>query len=169
MEKRLTKIIAMGVLLIVSLLLFTGCGSNKYNAVILTTGFSFKEEFLKDNLTRGSHYLNENGEIVSAEGESYPRHRVFIIKSHEDANLIFESFSDSIDFEKEMLIIYIFTTINPDPCKINKVFIDEDVLKINYKFQRSKIGSDNTSSPTQRCLLVKIDKHEVASVEFTNG
>lgn len=68
-----------------------------------------------------------------------------------------------------MFIAYIFTSSNPNPCKIIKSFINGDVLKINYVFQKSKNGSDNTTSPMQRYLLVKVDKLEVEKAEFING
>lgn len=83
--------------------------------------------------------------------------------------LFFSSFSASIDYEKEMLIVYIFTSSNSSHCKIEKVILDADTLKISYKYEKFQSSGDNMTSPIQRYLIVKIDKLKVESIEFAKA
>ncbi len=165
----LKKIICLGVLLVMCLGLFIGCGGNKYNAIVISDGYTFKPNFLKENRTRDSHYLDENGELAVAEGESYPQYRVFCFKSQAESDAVFSNFSASIDYEKEMLIIYFFTSYNSSLCKIDKVILEANVLIIRYKYEKPQNRGDNITIPMQRCLIVKIDKLEVESIEFAKA
>ena len=165
------KIICVGVVLVIMTLgLFAGCGNQLlYNAVLYSNAKEWmNEEFLKKNLTRGSQYVNEEGEIVSADGESYLETKTFIIQSNEDFNEIFTEFPPEIDFEKDMILIYIFTTTTGiQPYDIKNVNLDGSIVKIECKLKRySGIAKDSLSAPGQRCLVIKMDKLDITSVEF---
>lgn len=158
------KVLMLGVVVIVMFSL-VACG-NKYNAIMYSdTKDWINEEFLKENLIRGSHYL-EDGEIMVAD-ESYPEFLTFIINTQEDFDSKFMKFPPTINFEKEMLLVYIFTTTNPNIYKISEISLDDKILNINFKAEKSKGMSDNLTSPIQKCLIVKADKMEITTANFT--
>ena len=107
------KILVLGVAIIMSLGLFAGC-ENKipYNAVLYSNANGWMNEaFLKENITRGCVYRNEEGEVVSVTGEAYPKTNTFIIQTKEEFEKVFAEFPPKIDFEKEMLILHMFTAM----------------------------------------------------------
>jgi len=52
------------------------------------------------------------------------------------------------------------------PYEISKITIDNQIIKIKVKSLKPKGGGKDAVRPWQRCLAVKIDKLDIASVEF---
>ncbi|MCL2798464.1 MAG: hypothetical protein FWD58_10545 [Firmicutes bacterium] len=78
---------------------------------------------------------------------------------------VFKDFSIKIDFEKEMLLVNIVTTIYFDrDYNISRIQKKGTSLKISYRME-SKMACD-ASMPGKRCLVVKMKKLEIISVEF---
>ncbi len=163
----LRKTFMAGIILIMVFLL-VACG-NKYNATIYSdTKALFNEDFLKENLTRSSHYFNDKGEITASADQSYPKFLTFIVTTQEEYDSKFIEFPPMVDFEKEMLLIYIFTAIKPNAYEIKKISLNNETLKIDFIAKRSggfKFRND-TTIPMQKWLIIKIKKMEIMSVEF---
>ena len=121
------------------------------------------EEFLKENLTYGAFF-----EDVFLDDNSYPRNITHLIKNKEDFNAIFAEFPSEIDFTKSLVCIFIFTSVDKRPYEINKIFVDNQVLKIEVKSINPKRFVGDAVPSWQRCLVVVLDKFEITSVEFTN-
>jgi len=163
------KILILGVAIIMALGLFA-CGDKiPYNAVMYSNANDWmSEEFLKEKITRGSHYRNEEGEMVSADGESYPKTNTFIFLTSEEFEKAFDEFPHEIDFEKEMLILHMFTAMTgSQPYNIASLSLDGTIIMVEYKLQRYSGNGDVATAPGQRCLLVKMDKLEITLAEFT--
>ncbi|MDR1094607.1 MAG: hypothetical protein LBL66_10730 [Clostridiales bacterium] len=158
------KIIGLGVLLMMIFSL-VGCG-NKYNAVMYDNAKEWvSEEFLRENLTRGILY-----EDVYLDDNSYPKNITHIIKNQEDFDTIFTEFPSGVNFESSMVCVYVFTcNYMGRAYKISKIRVDDQVLKIDVASVRpKKIGAfGDASIPQQRCLVVKMAKHEITAAEFT--
>lgn len=161
------KIFYVGVILVMCLGLFTGCNGNKYNAVIYDNANEMlHKDFLKSNLTLGSRYFDED-KLVVADDESYPKFRTFVVRTQEDFDSKFVEFPSDVDFEKSMICIYIFTTIYPSRSwEINNIRFKDETLKIEFKMKKPTYGQKDASQPQQKCLVVKMDKIDVAVMEF---
>ena len=158
------KIIIMVVIMVTCAMMLIGCnnGVQKYNAVLYdNAGKSMQEEFLIENLTRDAYYKG-----IDTNDSAYPVCFTHIIRSKEEFDKIFTNLPTIINFEKEMVCIYIFTDNYIKPYKINKVSIDKHVLKIEVKSTDQKPGEMDSVRSWQRCLVVKIDKLDINSVEF---
>lgn len=162
--KKIPKVIIMVVLLIMTLGLFTGCEKNKYNAVVLSEGFSFKQEFLSNNRTLGAYYQNENFDVEI--DETSPEYRVFIIKNQIELDNIFDSFIQ-VDFEEEMILLYCYTDIYTRPQLIDKVKYSDATLEIEFSLKKPKSGVKDASMPSSNQLIIKMDALEIETVKFT--
>lgn len=157
------KVLLLGIITIMTFSL--GACRNKYNAVMYSdTGEWINEDFLKENLTRGSHYLDDDQIMVA--DETYPEFVTFIIMTQEEFDSKFTEFPPRINFEEEMLLVYIFTTTNSGAYKISKISLDHQILNIDFRVEKSKSVSDNLTSPMQKCLIVKVNKMEIIGANF---
>lgn len=167
------KFLGLGVVLIMSIGLFTGCGGNKYNAVVMESGFSFKSEFLSENMTLGAYYYNENYDAEAEDpedeylrDETSPSHRIFVVKNQDECNLIFSDFQQ-VDFGKEMLLVYCYTDIYGRPRIIKSIELEGATLSVDFALKQAKPGVGDASMPQRRILVIKIKALDVETVSFT--
>ena len=154
------------ILMFITTFMFTliGCGSN-FNAIMYSdTKTWFKDDFLMENLTVGSHYIIDD-EVMVAD-ETNPKFVKYILRTNEEFNSKFNKFPPMINFEDEMLLIYIFTTTFSGPYNISEISLNNKILNIDFRAEKSKSFGDNLSSPQQKCLVVKLDKMEITDANF---
>ena len=139
------KLVSVGALMLVVLMgvICVGCGKT-YNAVMY------------DN---AGEYVN--GVFLSEHSAGS-----FVIRSREKFEEIFLDFSEDVDFEKDMLLLHVFTTIYGRPCKIKSINVNKEKLQVNYEMVKPKAGIHDASAPSLRCLVVKMDKLDVTEVSF---
>lgn len=143
---------AISLLLTITTLLFCfiGCSRFEYNTVILKDGFTFNKAWLESN-----NDLSES--------------KTFII---EDQNMLDEIFSDfkDVDFEKEMVIVYYYTTIYIREQKLEKVSLENGVLNIEFDVVKGKPGTGDATAPQTRTCVICLDKVTATEVRITyNG
>ncbi len=151
---------------------FTGCSNNKYDAEM----YSASEEwiltsFLAENKVKGAYYKNpdyvEGFDDTSEEyyyDETSPENRTFIIKDQETYNTIFRQNALTVDFDEEMVYLYVFADIYPNRTYyIEKISLEE---KVYIYFRLEKNNKKDASAPYQRCLIVKMVKNDISNVEF---
>lgn len=165
------RLFLSGAVLIISLFALVGC-SGKYNAVLYSHADKLvSEEFLKENRVK-AYYRNENyvegvsdwkdRNIYEADA---PEELIFIITDKDEFEKIFVKYDLTVDFEKEIVILYIFPDIYPGrDYYLKKIDLNEQSLDIYFKLQKIK-GKDATM-PYQRCFMVKLDKVEFKEVNF---
>lgn len=110
--------------------ILTGCSNNKFNAALYNNvSECINETFLKNNRVK-AYYLNENYiEDQSNPNDKYiydttsQSSRTFIVYDEEEYNRIFSYSQLNINFDKEMVILYIFSDVNPTK---------------NYKLQKNR-------------------------------
>ena len=145
-----------------------------FNAMIGAGGpLAYKEEFLKTNRTYGVKYPNENWNPEDGSSPkgfidlTSPKFRTFIITEKARLDEIF-SVCPEIDFEKEMVVMYAFTSVyNGRDLKITSITLDNKNLKIEFKYVEGKPGHKDASSPQTRFFVIKMDKLDMDTVEFT--
>ena len=167
-----SKFISLGLVLIMIFSLLTGCSTNKYNAVLYSNANEWIDEtFLKDNRVK-AYYLNENyiyGESDPSDKYIYdtttPSSRVFIVTDEDEYNRVFSNSPLDIDFEQEIVILYIFSDVNPTrDYKLKKIEVNDEILTVKTELERKDV--DDTTMPYQRCIVIKMNKVEINEVKF---
>ena len=149
----------------VSILLLSGCGIQKLKYdVKIFDNYQFVDGFLKEYITDDCYYLDPltNEYVLSA--PSLPDDYTFIIKTKEDYEKIFKNTS-KVNFDKEMLIVYIYSGIYSSKTKISEVDLDEGELSIDFRHKLIKFPGSATM-PTQKHIVFKMDKVNFHSVDI---
>lgn len=130
------------------------------------------EAFLNENRVYHALYPAENPEY---EGQlllelNAPRTRTFIFTEEEDFRNICSGATIDVDFEKEMVILYISATDYPSKHKrhyLEEATLCEGVLNVKIKPEPVPEGFfDAGSSPWARCFALKMEKKEITEVMF---
>ena len=160
------RILITGVLLIMVFSLGACVNNIPYNAVLYSNANGWmNEDFLKENLTRGCRYVDESGEAVNASGDEYPVFVTKVITTVESFDEKFSEFPPKVDFEKEIILVYIFTDIYPARnYNLQKIMLNGTIIDLEYKIEKPK-GKD-AAMPAQRCFVVKLDRIDVSAASF---
>ena len=120
------------------------------DAVILKDGFTFKES-----------WIDSNNELTES--------KTFVVESQEALNEIFTEFKD-VNLDKEMVIVYCYTTIYIREQKLEKVSFDNNVLSIEFDVVDGKPGTGDATAPQTRTCVICLDKVAATEVKVTyNG
>ena len=180
MKKAIKKILLTGAIIIMSLVTLTGCNKVRYNAVLFDQAQEWMhEEFLMDNLTRDARevFRWENmeeeplseieNERLQEKNAQLPHSRVHIVMDMVRFYEIFEEFPPSIDFENEMLIVFIFTNIYMG-CSYNirNIRLENEVLEVEFTRQGRRRLTHNASAPRQRCFVIRMDRQDISETNF---
>lgn len=132
------KLLALALAVVALLFCFVGCSKFEYNTVILKDGFSFNES-----------WLDSNKELAES--------KTLVIESQDALDEIFENFKE-IDFDKEMVIVYCYTTIYVREQKLEKVSFDNGILSIEFDVVDGKPGTGDATAPQTRTCVICLDK-----------
>ena len=168
----------IGISLILVLLFSTAsCSSVRYEAEINSyANDCFSEDFLMENITRGSYYRNpdyiENSsdymEKYLVAGDDVPIDRTFIITSEDEFNTVCPHYGKSVDFTKEMVIVYIFSDeYGCRDYRIKTITESNQKLHITLQLERRLPGLADCMEPSQRCILIQMKKIDIAEAQFT--
>ena len=147
--------------------------SNKYNAVMYSTSKDWiLTSFLEDNKVKGAYY--KNPDYIESENDSVdkyyydetsPKHRTFIVDNQDTYNTIFKENALRVDFNKEIVYLYIFADIYPSrKYYIDNILLEEEQVNIYYKVEKN--NKNDASAPGQRCLIVVMKKTNTSNVKF---
>ena len=138
----------------IGLLLLTGCDidKKKYNVTIIEQNYVFQDEVLEKYITYGS-FNEQTQEYVF--DKKIPEDYTLVIRSNEELEQLFKSFP-SVDFTKEMIIVYFYTGIYGSEKKIKDVDFDEGELSIDFSHKLTS-GTGSASMPKQRVLIIKMN------------
>lgn len=176
MKKRIFIIILISAILLISLT----CVFLVFDVQVLYNAklYSHSEdlllpEFLDANKVRGAYYLNpdydpddENSDEYYRDKES-PKNRMFVIEEEDTFKKIFKENSLDVNWDKEMVILYIFSDDSPRDYKLKSISVSNDKIQVHYKFKGNGWRKDS-SAPYQRCLALTMKKQDVQNVEFIN-
>ncbi|MDE5600875.1 MAG: hypothetical protein K2J16_00050 [Clostridia bacterium] len=169
--KFISRLLCLGFVLVLGLSIFCACNKddNFYNDVHRL----MKEDFLKQNRTYGVAYDVDAYDSVIDEwvkktqyDKTSPKTRDIIVDSEDKFSEVFNEFPVTINFEKEMLVIHMFTVINGRPALLNKTVLKNGNLKVYFKIKPARPGYNDTTMPGQKAIAVKIKKTELNSIEF---
>ena len=166
--KKIKKLLTIGLAFLLMLCMsisLVGCKKIDHNAVIITEGITYQEEWLKNNNIYGAY--GENGE--ENYDENTPKSRTYILKNQDELDEVFSEFPE-IDFEKEMVLVYCYRTIYIRKQVLEKVELDGIVLNVDFNVARGKLGHADASAPSRRMLVLKLDKLDITEANVTyNG
>ena len=159
MTKKITKLICLCLALVTSVGILCACNNNDdynsieyYNAIMLDrANVLMKTDFLAS--------------LPSAEYGEFGEDTVLVVKNEEQFNEIFIGFPLSLNFKNEMLIVCVFTDINYGfPYKIKDICVDNEILRVSI--YSDSPDSPNSSAPTQRALVVKMNKTNYSELKI---
>lgn len=153
------KIYFIIIIMFVFMFFLAGCAKAKYNVTIVDNDYTFKQGILENYKTYGSFDEKNNNYIND---KSVPEEYTLVIKTQNELNEMFSVFPN-VNFEKEMVIVYIYTGIYNAKRKITDVEYEEKELSIEFDY-KLKMGTGSASIPMQRVLIIKmnlIDAYEI--------
>lgn len=164
------KITAVCIVLLIVLSVFSACGKVKYNAKIYNMSEeSFLSSFLEENKVKGAYYKNpdypDDADKKYYYDETSPACRTFIVNNLDDYSLFFAGDELGVNFDKEMVLIYIFADIYPNRNYIiNNILKEGEKVKIYLKLEKN--NKKDATAPYQRVLIVKMEKLDISEAEF---
>ncbi len=176
------KFIAIGLAVLLIAVFFIGFYNNwffinRYNATLYSNANNFIDtEFYYNNKLYDTHYLNPNYvEGVTPESEKMIRYldgpysRTFIITTKEEYDEIITNEQLAVDFEKQMVVLYMFSISYPNlEYHLRNIYINDDILTIKYKAGDYDWNDRNNHLPYSyaRCFLITINKLDIKEVKF---
>lgn len=166
--RRIKKLLTLGLAVLLMLcmgLSLVGCKQIDHNAVIISDGITYQEEWLENNYVYGVYKWSED-----VFDETSPQSRTCIIRNQTELDEVFLDFPE-IDFEKEMVIVYCYRTSYIRAKQVLKmVTLDGNILNVEFKVVKGKMGHADKLNPERRMLVIKLDRLDIAEVKVTyNG
>ena len=153
-----------------------GCSGNAYHAELALLRRSvdlngyIREDFLEENRVFGAFYPIGEAEDGTADyeqltDESYPRERIFCIRSEEEFNGVFVLPPQELkaDFQTQMLVVYTQACMYSRPVEIKRVEKEGEELFILFGMEERR-GVGDASMPAQIYLFVVMDALDVTSI-----
>ena len=172
MKKKIVLCVIGAILLVVGISYWWILG--QYNATMYSKANEWiKQEFIYNNAVCDVTYINKDyNPDVDEWTEKYysvedaPKIRTYIIKDEKAFNEIFIENSIDVNFEKEMVILFMKRDVCPRDCYLLSISNDYNG-KLTFKnVHEFYIGGGDTVMPYPRCIAVKMKKMDITSVEF---
>jgi len=177
-NKKVLKFAAFGVALLCLLVCAAGvlvaCNeAKKYHAEFYDDVEEFmNDEFLKENRVGQAFYPTDD----FSEGQEYikdeisPPTRTFIVTNKEAFVRMFDEFPETIDFNNQLMIVYMFVTTTPRSFEMTDLSLKGGVLRVGYKMKMS-IGDylhsiKDDVMAYRRCFALIMDKTEITTAKF---
>jgi len=119
----------------------------------------FREDFLTATKVK-SHWFDEEAD------PNTNQHMTILIKSQKTFDSVFANCPTTVDFDKEILVIYTETFLNGRPTQVKKHSLKDGVLSITLENKKAALGKKDTSSPYQRYVILKTASKDVENVEI---
>ena len=186
---RLKKIISFTLALLLLSITLVGCSVVRYDAELYSYVNDWLDPaFLENNRLGNVNYRNPDYDRDLAdeaydEGREYevprffnypdnPETRSFIITDQETFDSMFVEDAIEVDFEKEMVLLYMFRTgaSTSRNYKIEEITVEEGEMSISvtyaWNWDVDVKGVANNIYPYHRCMAVKMKKAEVTTADF---
>ena len=147
--------------------------AKKYHAEFCDDVEEFmNDEFLKENRVGQAFYpagdFSEDQEYIK--DETSPPTRTFIVTNKEAFARMFDEFPQKIDFNNQLMIVYMFVTTTPRSFEMTDLSLKGGVLRVGYKMKMS-IGDylhsiKDDVMAYRRCFALIMDKTEITTAEF---
>ena len=148
------------IILIVSLL---SCTKNKYHFTLYDNiNDNIKYDFKEKHITRFAYF-----NLIPYNDMSYPKDYTLVIETNEKLNEIFNNVPFEINFDKQIAVLYVYTTnYAASSCKLKKVKIIDNKCDIYVKENLGPKGTGSASIPTTRFIIITLDKINECNYNF---
>lgn len=176
MKKKIALVSGSLLIIIVAVLVFNSDWFSRipYHATLYSEREEINEmvrpAFLDDNKVYGAYYVNpacleDSDEYISEyyQDKESPKTRTFLIKDKETYKEIFYDDALNVNFEKEMLVLHIFTKHHPRGYNLKEIRVQDDTLEIDIKVDSSRRA--DAVRPGQSFVVIKMKKLDVSNVE----
>lgn len=127
------------------------------------------EEFMQENRVFFAQYPNGESEDDYFYELYEPRTKTFIATTEEEYHNLLPSDPIDVDFEKEMVILYISATAYPRKKRkhyLKKAELCEGVLTVTIEPEPMPEGTVDYGGTYPRCFALKMEKAEITEVIF---
>ena len=177
MKNKLTKLICVGVMLIMSIGVLCACNDgitkqgtfdNIYNAEIYDRALNYmNQEYILDHLVSDAIFDGNDTDIIG--GDSLPSNYSYIISDKSEFEKAFKNFPVDVDFEERVICVHFFSCIvNGRDYEIKDITKKDSKLIIEIKSiipNVNYVPIDGTP-PIMRCIVIVMDKIEMTEVVF---
>ena len=169
--KKFLGLLLTGMLLFCTIFSIAGCGEETGNGMTEEERIAYANigkyhaEIISD-YEMNSDYIMANQTKGATGNSALPKDIVNVIESQEELDTAFLAFSE-INFEKEILIVYFYTSTNNRRRELKGIEITEEKeVRIHFIEVSPGEGIEDACSPKTRPLVVKLDKIEDYSFVF---
>lgn len=148
------------IILMVSLL---SCTKNKYHFTLYDNiNDNIKYDFKEKHITRFACFNR-----IPYNDISYPKDYTLIIETNEKLNEIFNNVPFEINFDKQIAVLYVYTTnYAASSCELEKVKIIDNKCDIYVKENLGPKGTGSASIPTTRFIIITLNKINECNYNF---
>ena len=158
--RKFLGLLLTGMLLFCTIFSIVGCKGEAYKNIE-----KYHAEIISD-YEMDSDYITANQTKGATGNSALPKDIVNVIESQDDLNTAFSRFP-KINFEKEMVIVYFYTSVYNRPRELKGIEITEEKeMRIHFIEVSPGEGIVDACSPKTRPLVVKLDKIEDYSFVF---
>lgn len=149
------RALTLALLLIIISCITLACAPDEDNGLQHATFYDRVEKYAHET------YLQENSTHFPFEESDLPYNRVNVIRTQAEFDKAIPEGHIEIDFEKEILVLYIFTDNNAGyRCRLKSIKMQDNQLNIIIYHDLAKKAANgvtppSSSLPTQRCLAIK--------------
>ena len=151
--KKFLGLVLTGILLFCTIFSIVGCKGEAYKNIE-----KYHAEIISD-YEMNSDYIMANQTKGATGNSALPKDIVNVIESQEELDTAFLAFSE-INFEKEMVIVYFYTSYANREKSLQGITINEGELQINIKTKNPPKGVEDGRAPTTSWIVIKMDKIE---------
>ncbi|MBQ9801699.1 MAG: hypothetical protein IJW51_01330 [Clostridia bacterium] len=184
MKSKLSKAMILTVALLLLITPLSGCSKWRYGAKMYSSyqhDALVKPEFIEEHKIYGGQYPNPDyyGDYDTTEDETdpnnyqyistkgFPESLTFIITDEETFESIYAEDALEVDFDKQMVILYIHRRgVGVPVYIIQKMETNDEELTIYYKKKKDYSKKRGGGYPDKRCTTVVMRKMDITSVEF---
>ncbi|MBR6409800.1 MAG: hypothetical protein IKS35_00230 [Clostridia bacterium] len=161
------KLAALALSVLSVLLLFAGCAKVGLHATVLDDNASalIRPDFYDSHYTFRAH----GADGVDPENDPNPSFRFFFVTSREEQDRILSGdFSVSVDYDREMLLVYTFTAAYVRPIELKELRADSGTLTVILSMEQKRFPPvADACQPFQRYVILKMDKADVSDAVVT--
>ena len=150
----ITKIATLCVMLLVCVSVFCACNIQKYHA----TMYDKLDAYLNDEFCDEYGLVQACNELI----QEFYDYR-FVVNTEDELAEIFDEFPYDVDFDKQMVLVRIFThTKGQDTFRLKSIKIKDNATFIQYTSKKYPPWIPSASAPLQRTIAVIMDKVDIA-------
>lgn len=137
-----------------------------YNAILNSHANDLiSDDFLKENRVKAYYPIDPKDEYTEyIHDKDSPDTRTSTITEQQEFDEIFTKCTTPVDFENQIVILYIFGNIYPREYYLKNIRLKDDVLEVSYELEWS--NKQDAGMPSQWCFMLIMDKVNFTDVKF---